>query len=1005
MNILFLRGFNNYFNRTLKKYSTLQDYKDNSASFLDFSNINFNPNDGVVTELIVGGVNQLENNNPLAWEDMGAPDYAICYEQNEIKFRWYVLESERTRTGQYRIALKRDVIADNFDEIQYAPCFVEKGMIADRSNPLIYNKENMIFNQIKKRERLLSDESKTPWVVVYFPRDFAGGAVNASIPYNGTENISVNGITNWSWWNYTDNANANNVYSHHIPTEIVSTWRKNGSYHWKTGQNEGDKTLINFGDFNWKVDSDNTSVQTGSTLPPNINIEISNKVSPDFQSATTESNTTKKSEFDERFWYDFNFNNSSFNNAINTATGLSNRAGFLAQSEYNSLKELNNKVLKDTSSGKYYKISVLYGEEVTGIQISSNQVYNSKSLTTTNAFNTFWAKYSEIGAYIPIDPLTPVIPAVPAVPSLTSFKTKQVWIHLEEQINAVTMTIPAANARYHLQDQPYDMLCIPYYDIDIYKNGAFKCKANGIAAINIASQLAVDLGSQAIYDVQLLPFCPIGNIISDYKKIDYGNVFASEIKDPDENILNVAFYCSSSEFSFDINYNENIRKYYTKRLMSETFSTNNPNNNNNYQEIPPYLDPLKERFLITFDIRNLTTDNFFDFYNKNINDIRNVNISNFKINNDSTLIIKSIDDERSTSFYPDEILVSYYDNYDICISIDYGLIPTWLYDYAEANTSTSSSENLVKVIGQGSFNVEFEVTDEILNRKIANECDLWRLCSPNWNGQFDFNIAKMNGQLTGFHVDCSYKPFQPYIHIVPKFSGLYGNYLFNGQADARGLICGGDFSLPQLSNAWSNYVLQNKNYQNMFDREMLSLEKSQQIQKEQQILNSITGAVGSSVNGAMTGFLASGNPIGAAVGGIVGGAAGGVGAALDYDWLERQQEESKSFKTDMYNYNLGNIQAIPTSITKVSTYNPNNKIFPVLEFYTCTDEEKEILKNKVIYDGMTIMAIGDINTYSKSKNDKTFVRGDLIRLDGLADDFHTADTIYQEVKKGFYITQ
>ena len=295
MNILFLRGFNNYFNRTLKKYSTLQDYKDNSASFLDFSNINFNPNDGVVTELIVGGVTQLENNNPLVWEDIGTPDYAICYEQDEIKSRWYVLESERTRTGQYRIALKRDVIADNFDEIQYAPCFVEKGMIADRSNPLIYNKENMTFNQIKKRERLLSDESKTPWVVVYFPRDFVGGTVNASIPYSGTENISVNGITNWSWWNYTDNANNDNIYSHHIPTEIVSTWRKNGSYHCKRGPNEGNATFINFGYFNWKSDSDNTNGPTGTTFPSNAAVEISNKVSPDFQSAVTESNGTKKS--------------------------------------------------------------------------------------------------------------------------------------------------------------------------------------------------------------------------------------------------------------------------------------------------------------------------------------------------------------------------------------------------------------------------------------------------------------------------------------------------------------------------------------------------------------------------------------------------------------------------------------------------------------------------------------------------------------------------------------
>ena len=66
MNILLLRGFNNYFNRIVKKYSTVDDYKANSSSFLELSNINFNPNDGVNTDLIIGGPTQLENNEPLA---------------------------------------------------------------------------------------------------------------------------------------------------------------------------------------------------------------------------------------------------------------------------------------------------------------------------------------------------------------------------------------------------------------------------------------------------------------------------------------------------------------------------------------------------------------------------------------------------------------------------------------------------------------------------------------------------------------------------------------------------------------------------------------------------------------------------------------------------------------------------------------------------------------------------------------------------------------------------
>lgn len=65
MNILLLRGFNNYFNRIVKKYSTLEDYRTESSSYLDLDNINFNPNDGIATELIIGSTNQKENNEPL----------------------------------------------------------------------------------------------------------------------------------------------------------------------------------------------------------------------------------------------------------------------------------------------------------------------------------------------------------------------------------------------------------------------------------------------------------------------------------------------------------------------------------------------------------------------------------------------------------------------------------------------------------------------------------------------------------------------------------------------------------------------------------------------------------------------------------------------------------------------------------------------------------------------------------------------------------------------------
>lgn len=54
MNLLVLKGYNNYFNRIVKKLDSTAAYKNAVTTYLDLSNMNFNPNDGVTTQLILG---------------------------------------------------------------------------------------------------------------------------------------------------------------------------------------------------------------------------------------------------------------------------------------------------------------------------------------------------------------------------------------------------------------------------------------------------------------------------------------------------------------------------------------------------------------------------------------------------------------------------------------------------------------------------------------------------------------------------------------------------------------------------------------------------------------------------------------------------------------------------------------------------------------------------------------------------------------------------------------
>ena len=105
---------------------------------------------------------------------------------------------------------------------------------------------------------------------------------------------------------------------------------------------------------------------------------------------------------------------------------------------------------------------------------------------------------------------------------------------------------------------------------------------------------------------------------------------------------------------------------------------------------------------------------------------------------------------------------------------------------------------------------------------------------------------------------------------------------------------------------------------------------------------------------------------------------------------------------------LDNIKAWPYSISKTTAYTYNNKIFPIIEYYTCTEEEKKAFANKIAYNGMTVGVIDRIinyagNTWSyKDITDKGYIKARLIRVEGIDDDTNLLNSLADEVFKGFY---
>ena len=283
-----------------------------------------------------------------------------------------------------------------------------------------------------------------------------------------------------------------------------------------------------------------------------------------------------------------------------------------------------------------------------------------------------------------------------------------------------------------------------------------------------------------------------------------------------------------------------------------------------------------------------------------------------------------------------------------------------------------------------------------IDYKFYNDTKVYRLVSPNGNGQFEFNVAKNNGSVDYFNVDVTLKPIQPYIHINPNFKGLYGND-FN---DLRGLICQGNFSIPRHSDPFIEYEYNNRNYQNAFERGIKNLDFKQSQERVRANVNALFGVIGGATAGAVSGSK-MGGPVGAGIGAVVGAGASAVGGILDYNMLSERQAEDRAYAFDTYRYQLGNVKALSENVTGVTPLTFNNKIFPYVELYECTDQEAKAYMNYIEYRSMTIGVIDYFDNYVRVNN-ITFIQGELLRLDNLNCSSNEAYEIDNEIMKGVY---
>ena len=961
---LLLLHYNNYFNRIIKKENTIADYKAADADYKEASNINFNPGDGVNTSRVLG----LGQNGSLFEGDEF--DYLVAYEvvdnESVIDSRWFIIEQDRKRSGQYELTLKRDVLADNYADVVNSPIFLEKGFINDVNDPLLYNSESMNLNQIKQFEIPLKDETESGWVVGYIPSDAFPKAepeydrVEKTVSIPMSADITVNGLSSWKYWAYCTNNPSYKFMADSTGRRKVTVKIRSENTYNSVGSVRADLITADYTFYPNSTDAGTYKRQNSGSITASLGQLNYPQWYQDYGPVTLKQGTLSSSVCGNIF--DQVRNNSAFNTALDTILETD-----IIMDDTAALRRLQDKIILDSSNNTYYRISIISISEGKPITVTSDISGGQAALNALkNAMNY------PAGAGGTLQGIYTTFTA--------SNSSESYAIQLTNV--GVSLYVDLNSDRAHLNDAPYDMFCIPFSDtLKLkYNSTEFTCSKN--IALSMATEIARDLGSGTVYDVQLLPYCPnrtlvvnssSPSIVLDLTSVKYDLIKESVTNNPKSAVI----WCTESTFQVPISTTSGTVKF---EPTEDAPSIITPQN---YYAVPNNITSFQGKMAVwTINSNNVIVYKVDRSTNKVINSSLYHNV---EINIDGYLNINTLGHAASQEIHVD--LQDY-------INADYYYV-FWLknVDYTSQNIEAFSTK--VRITKNYSI---LNPDNDALSRKLANECDLVRLVSQNYSAIFEFSPAKSGG-VDGFLADCTYKPWAPYIHILPKLKGLYGDN-FVSIDDARGLICGGDMSLPQLSNAWANYQLQNKTYQEMFDRQIKNMDVQNDINRQgalaQLITSPITGGAAGAASGAQGGGI-----YGAAAGAAVGALGSGITAGIDYANTIKMMEENKQYAIDMYSYNLQNIQAIPTSLTKTSALTYNTRVWPFIEYYTCTDAEKDALKDKIKYNGMTIMKVGKLNDYLLGEDN--FYKGKLIRLQDVKLDGHMAFEIYNELNKGVYL--
>lgn len=261
-----------------------------------------------------------------------------------------------------------------------------------------------------------------------------------------------------------------------------------------------------------------------------------------------------------------------------------------------------------------------------------------------------------------------------------------------------------------------------------------------------------------------------------------------------------------------------------------------------------------------------------------------------------------------------------------------------------------------------------------------------RLCAPNYSAYYEYNPAMAD--TSQFEIECVLLPGNPYLRVVPFTTSTDNQFYGNSRLSGSGLYCKSDFSFSKIDSAWTEYVIQNRNYEAIFNRQIQSLDLKNSYQDQlanqqlaEDIIGTVTGTASSALTGAVAGTMLMPG-VGTAVGAIAGGVASATAGVTDTVINNQNRQTEKAIRDDarqasidQFQYQIGNIQAQPYSLTSVDAFTPTTRIYPCIEVYECTEQEKTNLDESIKYNGLDINLIAKLSDFESG-----FVKGSILQF-------------------------